>query len=156
MASQVDEAERRVREQRLAIQRKVADLEERVSDDVAHARGRVKHHVTHTADMLPGGPAIIEQVERHPVTAMAGGLGLGVAAGMLGGRGGRHNQHADVGHDGSSVAGMATFLGTMSNSLLSPLRPYMEDAAKQVIAGFADRQRSPADTSPRTGSQPAP
>lgn len=152
MASQTDEAERRVREQRALIERKLESLEGRVGDDLAHARARLEHHVTHAADTLPGGPQVIQQVEEHPTMAIAGGLGLGVMAGMMGGQasqaraGRRHNQQADVddGNHGGGLGG-GMYLGMLSNGLLRPLQPYMEDAAKQVIAGFADRQRGSRD-----------
>lgn len=144
MASQTDDAERRVREQRALIQRKVEHLEERVGDDVAHARDRVQYHLTHAADMLPGGPELIGHVEQHPVIAMAGGMGVGVAAGMLQRRE-SHNQRADVGNDGGSMGMVGALMGTLSSSVMSPLRPYVEDAAKQMIAGFADRQREHAN-----------
>jgi len=150
MASQTDEAERRVREQRALIERKLETLEGRVGDDLAHARARLQHHVTHAADTLPGGPQLIQQVEEHPTMALAGGLGIGVMAGMMSGQAGdvrrarSHNQQADIGNGGGSSGG-GMYLGMLSNSLLRPLQPYMEDAAKQVIAGFSDRQRKSQD-----------
>lgn len=159
MASQTDEAERRVREQRALIERKLETLEGRVGDDLAHARARLQHHVTHAADTLPGGPQLIQQVEEHPTMALAGGLGIGVMAGMMSGQAGdarrarSHNQHADIGNGGGSGGmGGGMYLGMLSSSLLRPLQPYMEDAAKQVIAGFADRQRSSKGDSSESGA----
>ena len=157
MATQTDEAERRVREQRALIERKLETLEGRVGDDLAHARARLQHHVTHTADTLPGGPQLIQKVEEHPTMALAGGLGIGVMAGMMSGqasqaRAGRsHNQQADIGNGSSGGGAGGMYLGMLSNSLLRPLQPYMEDAAKQVIAGFSDRQRSKGDDSDSSG-----
>ncbi|MGE3960057.1 MAG: hypothetical protein AB7F65_00075 [Dehalococcoidia bacterium] len=152
MASHTDEAERRIREQRALIQRKVADLEGRVGDDVSHARERIQGYVSNSANMVPGGSQLIDQVEQHPFVAMAGGLGVGVAAGMMGGRD-SHRQRADVGHDRNGGASMAGLVGMLSTNLVSPLRPYVEDAAKQMIAGFADRQRGNASGAARASSQ---
>lgn len=139
-----------------------------MGEDITHAQERLKHHVTHAADMLPGGPAIIQQVEAHPVAAIVSGLGLGVAAGMMGGGGGDNGSRRDgygrdgnndrySGGDSSGIAGgAAMMLGGLTNSLIAPLRPYVEDAAKQVIAGFADRQRSSRDSMPDSTSTSAP
>lgn len=153
MASNTDEAERRVREQRALIQQKLNNLEDRVGEDLTHAQERLKHHMTHAADMLPGGPKIIEQVEAHPAAAMFSGLGIGVAAGMMGG--GDSSNSRNGSHRGSNSSGMmggaATMFGSLTTSLITPLRPYMEDAAKQVIAGFSDRQRSARDSMSSAG-----
>lgn len=141
MASQTDEAERRVREQRALIERKVAALEERVTDDVTVMRTRTKYHVTHATDAVPGGPQLIEQVEQHPTAAMAGGLGLGVAAGMLGGGGSDSNDESrnDYGGRQGSGSNGGSMVGALTSGLLMPLRPYFEEAAKDLISGFKDR-----------------
>lgn len=163
MASQTDDAERRVRAQRERIEQKLNDLEGRVGDDISHARSRLQHHVTHAADLVPGGPRVIEQVEQHPIASMAGGLGIGIAAGMMGGRSSSDGRREDddrrdyrrEDRDG----GAAMFLGSITNSLISPLRPYVEDAAKEVIAGFSDREKhakgSSSFSTPPGASAPA-
>lgn len=159
MASQTDEAERRVRAQRALIQEKLANLEGRVGDDLSYARERLQHHVTHAADVVPGGPRLIEQVEQHPIVALAGGMGLGVAAGMMGNGGTSRSSPEDRGdRNGASSAGggaATMILGSLTSNLISPLRPYLEDAAKQVISGFADRQRGTADAEGNSGSSSA-
>lgn len=153
MATNTDEAERRVREQRALIQRKVGALEDRVVEDVSQARARVKYHVTHAADTLPGGPQVIAQVEQHPAAALAGGVGIGVAAGMMGGRGSKSNDRGSDNRNGRSDDSNGMFLGSIASSLIMPMRPYFEDAAKELIAGFGDRRSGSSRTASRGNSQ---
>ncbi len=154
MASQTDEAERRVREQRALIERKVAALEERVTDDVTMLRTRTKYHVTHATDAVPGAPQLIQQVEEHPTVAMAGGLGLGVMAGMMAGRGSDTNGASRSGYDGRHGGGGdgGSMVGALTSGLLMPLRPYFEEAAKDLISGFKDR--APSSGASRASSPP--
>lgn len=144
MGTSSDEAEARVRQQRALIERKVEDLESRVGQDLSAARERATHRVTHFTDMVPGGTMLVERAQAHPMTAVTGGLGLGVALGLL--TGGNDGAHDPARRDGRSDAGMGsmamgaanTLASGLSAGLLSPLRPYVEDMAKQLIAGFTD------------------
>ncbi|MCK9485610.1 MAG: hypothetical protein M0R73_02750 [Dehalococcoidia bacterium] len=160
MASQTDEAERRVREQRALIERKVTDLERRVGDDLTIARERVAHHVAHLPDMVPGGSRVMEEAQEHPLAAIASSVGLGVVLGMVtggdseGSRGrreggsGRANGRSPLGAAGGMLSGLGA-------TMMSPLRPYMEDMARDVFEGFTDRRRQSASSAARDESRQA-
>ncbi len=158
MASRTDEAERRVRDQRALIERKVEALEHRVGDDISVAKERITHHLAHLPDMVPGGSRVVEQAQEHPMTALAGSVGLGVALGMLssGGSNGSNGHSAQSGSssDGRSALGAAGgMLSGLGSTMMSPLRPYMEDMARDVFEGFAERSRQNATRSAREESR---
>ncbi len=155
MGSQTDEAERRVREQRAVIERKVGDLEVRLGDDLQVARERVTHHVTHLPELFPGGQRVMDQAQEHPIAALAGSVGLGVALGMMGGGGGSES-HAGHQHDSNGRSAMGAASGMLSGlgaTMMSPLRPYMEDMARDVFQGFADRRQQQASGHAREESR---
>ena len=155
MASQTDEAERRVRQQRALIEQKVGDLERRVGDDLSIARERMTHHLAHLPDLVPGGSRVVEQAQQRPITTLAGSLGVGVALGLLTGGGGDDGDAPrDTRSNGRSRMGAAAgLLSGLGSSVMSPLRPYMEDMARDVMEGFADRRRQSADRAAREDSR---
>jgi hypothetical protein len=151
MGSRTDEAERRVRAQRTLIERKIADLEARTGDDFAEARRRVAHHLTHLPETVPGGEMVLEQAREHPFATLAGSLGLGVALGMATG-GDANGRSGRNGHEGGGMPGLGGLMGATTGAVgglaglgaaaMAPLRPYVEDLARQAVAGFAERQRA--------------
>jgi hypothetical protein len=143
MGTSSHEAEARVRQQRALIERKVEDLESRVGDDLTAAKERLAYRVTHVTELVPGGSMLVDQAQAHPMTALTGSLGMGVALGLLTGGGDSRNHGSENGHSpsggatGAAMGAASTLLGGLGAGVLNPLRPYMEDMAKQLIAGFA-------------------
>jgi len=68
----------------------VDDVQDEAKADVARAERRVTarvsaigERVTDEAESLPGAQFVVDYVERHPMTSVVAGLGLGIALGMM-------------------------------------------------------------------------
>lgn len=162
MGSRTDEAEQRVRQQRALIERKVEGLEGRVGADLSTARERVQHHVTHLPEILPGGSQVMDQARDHPMAAVASSLGVGVALGLMTGSGSdeeeeRYSRGRGRSNGASAFGAAGGMLSGLGASMMSPLAPYLQDMARDVFSGFADRNRQEAERRAREdGHSPSP
>ena len=166
MGSRTDLAEREVTAQRARVASMLGDLEERVQED-AHGLGDalgeqtsgLQERVSGAVDELPGRQALDEHVAAHPLTALLGAVGVGVALGVASSfviHGGdddgyerersrrvpRRNTRAtrDLEDDGGSGL-LDTLTGIAMSSLAGPVKHEMQTLARQALAGFLGEQQ---------------
>lgn len=165
MGSRTDLAEREVAAQRARVASLLGELEERVQED-AHGLGdalsertaEVQERVSDTVDELPGRRALEEQVVEHPLTALVGAVGVGVALGIASGQLMHGNGDGDYASDrsrrgprqetrgarereddgGSKL--MDALTGMAMSSLTGPVKHEIQTLARQALAGFLGEQ----------------
>ena len=129
MAKKSDEIQRQIVTQRELITQRLQALQQRVKGDVRQTGEDVKERVT--APFVSAWHGLDEQVQRHPVTTVAGafamGVALGVATDMGGGDG--DGRGRGIGALGGTLAGLAT---PFVDILGAEVRPLFRD----VVSGF--------------------
>jgi len=176
MGPRTTQAELAVDAQRRKLGRMLDDVQDEAKADVHRVEERVTarasamtDRVTEEAESLPGAQYLLDYAERHPMTAVLAGLGLGVALGMasegfgddeddeLAGakrrrdeaRQGRHSS----GSSPSALGGLSSMLsGPVLGMVAGPLRDEIGTMLRQTLQGLmgssgaqsAERDR-PAD-----------
>lgn len=154
MGSRTDIAERNVAEQRQRLSRMVSDLEDRATEDVQAATSRVgeraselQHRAGNALDSMPGKSMFDEQVPKHPLTSILGGLGVGMVIGMLSSGSsssngsGRQQQRPDRSNQsrngGESDGGMFSALSSAAvTRIAEPIQEELKGIAQQAVDGF--------------------
>jgi ElaB/YqjD/DUF883 family membrane-anchored ribosome-binding protein len=151
MGKDADTIYREITEHRRRMSDRVDQLEHRVQEDVRDVKDRAAAHAAPPA-------ALTDRASEHPLTALAVGFGLGIAAGMLseaaGGlishgdsRNGRHDARSNGRHDDRGMGAPSFAVGSLSSMLFGfagdAIRPLVDD----VVAGFKGDERSPAERS---------
>ena len=114
MGKKPDEIEREIEQQRLEISQKLDRLQGRVQHDIEAVKSTASEEVNTMFGRATGAFDIKRQAEEHPLTLMAGGLGLGVLLGAAseGRSNGGHSSSGKNGGRGDSLFGEA--LGAFS------------------------------------------
>jgi hypothetical protein len=140
----------------------LGDLEERVHDDVkgigdavGERTSAVQERVSDAVDELPGRQTLDEQVARHPLTAVLGGLGAGVVLGVASGyifRGGHDEYRYDRprpprsnsspgerARDRDAEGGskmMDALAAVAMSSFAAPIKDELQTLAREALSGF--------------------
>ncbi|HEY7268876.1 MAG TPA: hypothetical protein VH951_03535 [Dehalococcoidia bacterium] len=91
MAKSPDEIEREIKQRREFISQHIGAVQERVLNDVGSFKSGVKDSARRGAGNAREGADVRKQVERHPMSMVAGAFGTGVALGIASGS--RSNGH---------------------------------------------------------------
>ena len=143
MGTNPDEIERQIREQRALIDQRMQGLETRIRQDVDTARTETANRTSGSVDSVkeifqPSGP-----MKEHPLSMMAGALGLGVVLGMVsegltsgGGNTSQSSGRSYARNDGSSSG--SSGIASMVGSLLGPAAVTAQNELQDLIKeGFA-------------------
>lgn len=154
MASEADQAEQRVHEQRRLIEEKLARLETRVKDDISTAQAAVRERTDGVTQSIPGRRRIEEQVGQRPLTSMAAGLAAGIGLGMLSesvsirGNGRsqsneRYDNRSAARSNGSDSGLMSRLAGPATAAILAPIQDQLQEFVASALSGLSrgDSQR---------------
>ena len=162
MGARTDQAERRVNEQRDKVSRMLADLENRVRDDMDAAKARASEEASRLTDrvkdmpgQVPGSSMLSERVNQHPLTSVAGAFTAGIALGMLsegfggddggssgGGSRGSSSRGGSSGDSGGLVTALANQLsGIAMTSVANPAKDELQKYLKNAVTGFFEGER---------------
>jgi hypothetical protein len=151
MGKSPDQIELAIRRQRDYISQRISSVQGRVHDDIDSLKSEVSQTAGEKAgavkESLHLGP-IGEQVERHPLSVLAGAFGAGVMLGMVGDPGdGKHTAPPETPppsanrNDSSFIGGLAdSIMGTAGETLQEGLRQLLRDGMSSVI----ERRKEPS------------
>jgi len=155
--------EREIALQRELIERRIRDLEDRVSDDLRDTGHAVAQKVESATETLDQKLHISEQVEQRPFTVLLGALGAGFVLGMMSDRGGgaaprRASQiHGDTYRYERSPRGgdgmIAQLLGSASGFLGGTLGDEIRGFVAEVFDDLKRDVRSERGDAPQTRSR---
>ena len=143
MGANPDEIERQIAQQRARIDERMKGLETRIRDDVENVRTEASNRASGTVGgakelFQPDGP-----MRDHPLSMMAGALGLGVVLGMVSegltsgrepGAGDRHSYRRNDSRRSDGSSGISSMVG----SLLGPAAVTAQNELQDLIKeGFA-------------------
>ncbi len=144
MGAKPDEIERQIAEQRTRIDQRMQGIESRIRQDVENVRSEASNRTTGTVDGVktifqPDGP-----IQEHPISMMAGALGLGVVLGMVsegltsgGGTSDSQSANGDS-HNGGRSSNGGSGLVSMMSSLIGPAAMTAQNELQDLIKeGFA-------------------
>jgi hypothetical protein len=143
MGTKPDEIERQIAEQRARIDHRMAGIESRIREDVENVRSEASNRTSDTVDGVksifqPDGP-----IQDHPLSMMAGALGLGVVLGMVsegltsGGNNGQP-QRDGYSHDQRRSSDGGFGLASMVSSLIGPAAATAQNELQDLVReGFA-------------------
>jgi len=145
MGANPDEIERQIAEQRARIDERMRGLETHVKQEVDNVRTEASNRASGTVGGVkeifqPEGP-----MQEHPLTMMAGALGLGVVLGMVsegltsgGGDSGDRNRQPHRRNDGYRQSDGSSGISSMVGSLLGPAAMTAQNELQDLIKeGFA-------------------
>ena len=144
MGTNPDEIERQIREQRARIDQHMQGLESRIRQDVDTARTEAANRTSGSVDSVkeifqPSGP-----IKDHPVSMLAGALGLGVVLGMVSegltaGDGSSSQPNGRTyGRNGSQSSNGSSGIASMIGSLVGPAAITAQNELQDLIKeGFA-------------------
>ena len=148
MGAKPDEIERQIADQRARIDHRLQGLETRVKQDVDNVRSEASNRASDTVGGVkqifePDGP-----MREHPLSMMAGALGLGVVLGMVsegitsgGGdssRNGSSHQSSESRSNGSS-SGLASMLSGLVGPAAATAQNELQDLIKEGFASLKGR-----------------
>ena len=148
MGAKPDEIERQIADQRARIDHRLQGLETRVKQDVDNVRSEASNRASDTVGGVkqifePDGP-----MREHPLSMMAGALGLGVVLGMVsegitsgGGdssRNGSNHQSSGSRSNGSS-SGLASMLSGLVGPAAATAQNELQDLIKEGFASLKGR-----------------
>ena len=149
MGTNPDEIERQIREQRARIDERMYGLESRIKQDVDTARTEAANRTSGSVDSVkeifqPSGP-----IKDHPLSMMAGALGLGVVLGMVSeglttgngsasNGGGRPYARPENGSSGGS-SGLASMVGSLVGPAAVTAQNELQDLIKEGFASLKGR-----------------
>jgi hypothetical protein len=144
MGTNPDEIERQIREQRALIDQRVQGLETRIRQDVDTARTETANRTSGSVDTVkeifqPTGP-----MRDHPLSMMAGALGLGVVLGMVsegltsGNGNSSHENGRSYSRSENGSSSGSSGLASMVSSLVGPAAVTAQNELQDLIKeGFA-------------------
>ena len=150
MGAKPDEIERKIAEQRARIDHRLESVESRIREDVENVRSEASSRTSDTVDGVksifqPDGP-----IQEHPLSMMAGALGLGVVLGMVseGLTSGSGNGHSSPG-DGyardqrrsseSGGSGLASLVSTLVRPAAATAQHELQDLVREGFASLKGR-----------------
>jgi len=145
MGAKPDEIERQIADQRARIDHRMQGLESRVKQNVETVRTEAS---TRASDTVGGVKQIFEPegpMREHPLSMMAGALGLGVVLGMVsegitssGGGDSRSNGSNHQGNESRSNGGGSSGVGSLLAGLVGPAATTAQNELQDLIKeGFA-------------------
>jgi hypothetical protein len=144
MGTNPDEIERQIREQRALIDQRMQGLETRIRQDVDTARTETANRTSGSVDSVkeifqPSGP-----MRDHPLSMMAGALGLGVVLGMVsegltsGNGNSSHENGRSYSRSENGSSNGSSGLASMVSSLVGPAAVTAQNELQDLIKeGFA-------------------
>ncbi len=153
MGTRTNEAAQRVVDQRRRVSAMLDELDDRLHEDIRAVRSNVETRASdltdraaHLYQRVPGSEALEGQVVTHPLTAVLGGFGTGVALGLATGGGaaeGEHRQDSAKVSGGTSRAFDILASAAMS-SVAGPLRDEVQGLVRNVVSGFLGKDGPPS------------
>jgi ElaB/YqjD/DUF883 family membrane-anchored ribosome-binding protein len=145
MGAKPDEIERQIAAQRANIDQRLQGLETRVKQDVDSVRNEASNRASGT---VSGFKQVFETdgpMREHPLSMMAGALGLGVVLGMVsegitssGGGDSRSNGSTHQRDEGRSNGGGSSGVGSLLAGLVGPAATTAQNELQDLIKeGFA-------------------
>jgi ElaB/YqjD/DUF883 family membrane-anchored ribosome-binding protein len=143
MGAKPDEIERQIAQQRARIDQRMQGLESRIRDDVDTVRTEATNRASGTVSgakelFQPEGP-----MHDHPLSMMAGALGLGIVLGMVSegltadGAGSSSQRHGGYPRETSSSNG-SSGIGSMLSGLVGPAAVTAQNEIQDLVKeGFA-------------------
>lgn len=146
MGASPDEIERTIGARRRELSEKVDELTGRVQSDVEETPARIKQTTSETGEQIMGGLKIDQFLRDHPLSAVIGVLGLGVALGIGSEsmpkrkdepRGdSSSDDHRDGRASGASFAGMAAPLSGILDTVQTMATAWLTTSFRELLDGF--------------------
>jgi hypothetical protein len=155
MGANPDEIERQIAQQRARIDEKMKGLETRIRDDVENVRAEATTRASGTVSgakeiFQPDGP-----MRDHPLSMMAGALGLGVVLGMVSegltadghdSSRGRHDGYSRDTRSSESSGGIASMLSSLIGPAAMTAQNEIQDLVKEGFSSLKGRNNGTSDT----------
>jgi ElaB/YqjD/DUF883 family membrane-anchored ribosome-binding protein len=146
MGAKPDEIERQIREQRARIDNRMQGLEYRIKDDVDKVRSEASNRTSGTVEGVKGVFQPDGPMRDHPVSMMAGALGVGVLMGMVSEgltsgsssssrNGGSHDNGRSSNGNGSS-SGLAALVTSVIGPAASTAQNELQDLVREGFSSL--------------------
>lgn len=155
MGKKPDQIEREISDQRSRIGEHLGTLQTRVQDDVGVVRDEARTRMSGAFDDAKGAFGSDGIMQQHPLTTMAGALGVGVVLGVASegfGSGARRNDGSSGGSSGRSEAApgnSASGIGGLLASIVGPAAGTAQEELQQLVREGFDAVRGQASETMR-------
>jgi len=156
-----DEIEREIARKRSAIGSHMQDVQTRVRDDVVELRQSAEDQANHTMQQTKSKLDLSAQTKEHPLSMVAGALGLGVilgaaSEGLPGGgsssNGNGRSSQGNGGHSSSSNGGGGMISGLVT-SVIGPAGETVRDELRQLVKDGFETFKSNSGLNQNEGQQ---
>ena len=135
MGKTSDDVQREIAQHRVNMEQRITRLQERVRSDVSDAGNAVSDSVMERTHLR-------EQVERHPLTTVAGAFGAGMVLGMASPSVGAGETGAPKGARGRASGGGGGMMGQAMESVSAMLGGTMRDEMRELMDNLFGKKDS--------------
>jgi len=139
VGSQPDELERSIAQKREDISSRITVVRQRVREDAANLRSSAENQASDVKTKVQGNLNLGNQVESHPLAALTGALGLGIALGAASEGSGDGSKGKPSSHPSDSSSGV---MGGLLASLISPTTNVVRDELQGLVSDAFSSFRS--------------
>jgi ElaB/YqjD/DUF883 family membrane-anchored ribosome-binding protein len=148
MGANPDEIERQINEQRARINDRMQGLEYRIKEDVEKVRTEATNRTSGTVDGVKGVFQPDGPMKDHPVSMLAGALGVGVLMGMVsegltsggGGssssRGNRSYENGRSSNGGGATSGLASLVSSVIGPAAATAQNELQDLVREGFSSL--------------------